>query len=119
MDIQFDDEVKRARFPLLAWLTSRQAFWVLLAVCIACVFLSFATNSFATSNNIFNVAEADGLSVLAANPNVAMGQLAKLPNVRFDVSKFIWLGSSGPDGSMFSIRASLPKLSEPSEALGR
>jgi tripartite-type tricarboxylate transporter receptor subunit TctC len=37
-----------------------------------------------------------------------MGQLAKLPNVRFDVSKFMWLGSSGPDGSMFSIRASLP-----------
>jgi tripartite-type tricarboxylate transporter receptor subunit TctC len=60
------------------------------------------------TNNIFNVAEADGLSILAANPNVAMGQLAKLPNVRFDVSKFMWLGSSGPDGSMFSIRASLP-----------
>jgi tripartite-type tricarboxylate transporter receptor subunit TctC len=60
------------------------------------------------TNHIFNVAEADGLSILAANPNVAMGQLAKLPNVRFDASKFIWLGSSGPDGSMFAIRASLP-----------
>ena len=60
------------------------------------------------TNNIFNVADADGLSILAANPNVAMGQLAKLPNVRFDASKFIWLGSSGPDGSMFAIRASLP-----------
>jgi tripartite-type tricarboxylate transporter receptor subunit TctC len=60
------------------------------------------------TNHIFNVAEPDGLTILAANPNVAMGQLAKLPNVRFDASKFIWLGSSGPDGSMFSIRASLP-----------
>jgi tripartite-type tricarboxylate transporter receptor subunit TctC len=60
------------------------------------------------TNHIFNVAEADGLSILAANPNVAMGQLAKLPNVRFDANKFIWLGSSGPDGVMFSIRASLP-----------
>jgi tripartite-type tricarboxylate transporter receptor subunit TctC len=60
------------------------------------------------TNNVFNVAEADGLTILAANPNVAMGQLAKLPNVRFDASKFIWLGSSGPDGSMFAIRASLP-----------
>src|SRR5262245_22361165 len=54
------------------------------------------------TNHVFNVAEADGLTILAANPNVAMGQLAKLPNVRFDASKFIWLGSSGPDGSMFS-----------------
>ena len=60
------------------------------------------------TNHIFNVAEADGLTILAANPNVAMGQLAKLPNVRFDAGKFIWLGSSGPDGSMFAIRASLP-----------
>jgi len=60
------------------------------------------------TNHIFNVAEADGLTILAANPNVAMGQLAKLPNVRFDANKFIWLGSSGPDGVMFSIRASLP-----------
>src|SRR5882757_4221610 len=55
MDIQFDDEVKRARFPIVAWLTSRQAFWVLLAVIAACIFLSFATDSFATSNNLFNV----------------------------------------------------------------
>ena len=55
MDIHFDDGVKRGRFPVLAWLTSRQAFWVLLAVCAACLFLSFATNSFATANNIFNV----------------------------------------------------------------
>src|SRR5580658_6501491 len=55
MEIQFDDGVRRGRFPVLAWLASRQAFWVLLAVVLACIFLSFATNSFATSNNIFNV----------------------------------------------------------------
>src|SRR4051812_20963540 len=55
MEIQFDDNIKRARFPLLTWLTSRQAFWVSVAVILACIFLSFATNSFATSNNIFNV----------------------------------------------------------------
>ncbi|MBX9775132.1 MAG: hypothetical protein K2Y71_12045 [Xanthobacteraceae bacterium] len=60
------------------------------------------------TNHVFNVAEADGLTILAANPNVAMAQLAKLPNVRFDAAKYIWLGSSGPDGSMFAIRTSLP-----------
>ena len=52
MEIQLDDNIKRARFPLLAWLTSRQAFWVSVAVILACIFLSFATNSFATSNNL-------------------------------------------------------------------
>src|SRR5258708_3727613 len=55
MDIQFDDNIKRSRFQLVSWLTSSQPFWVLLAVCAACIFLSFATNSFATSNNLFNV----------------------------------------------------------------
>jgi ribose transport system permease protein len=55
MEIQLDDNIKRARFPLLTWMASRQAFWVLVAVILACIFLSFATNSFATSNNIFNV----------------------------------------------------------------
>jgi tripartite-type tricarboxylate transporter receptor subunit TctC len=60
------------------------------------------------TNHIFNVAEADGLTILAANPNVAMSQLAKVAQVRYDVTKFEWLGSSGPDGAMFSIRADLP-----------
>jgi tripartite-type tricarboxylate transporter receptor subunit TctC len=60
------------------------------------------------TNQIFNVAEADGLTILAANPNVAMAQLAGVSQVRFDIRKFEWLGSSGPDGTMFSIRADLP-----------
>lgn len=56
MDIQFDDRVKRrGHYGVAAWLASRQAFWVALAVVVACIFLSFATNSFATSNNLFNV----------------------------------------------------------------
>jgi tripartite-type tricarboxylate transporter receptor subunit TctC len=37
-----------------------------------------------------------------------MAQLAKVQQVRFDIEKFEWLGSSGPDGAMFSIRADLP-----------
>src|SRR5919205_1087425 len=40
------------------------------------------------TNQIYNVADADGLTILAANPNVAMAQLAKVAQVRFDVRKF-------------------------------
>jgi len=57
---------------------------------------------------IYNVAEPDGLTILAANSNVAMAQLAKVSQVRFEIQKFEWLGSSGPDGSLFAIRADLP-----------
>ncbi len=50
-----DGEARQERTDLAGWLMSSQAFWVFVAVCIACVFLSFATNSFATANNLFNV----------------------------------------------------------------
>ncbi len=49
------DNIKRAASAGSRRLPSRQTFWVLLAVILACIFLSFATNSFATSNNLFNV----------------------------------------------------------------
>jgi tripartite-type tricarboxylate transporter receptor subunit TctC len=60
------------------------------------------------TNNVFNVAKPDGLTLLASNPNVAIAQLAKVEQVRFDVRKFHWLGSTGADGVALSIRADLP-----------
>jgi tripartite-type tricarboxylate transporter receptor subunit TctC len=60
------------------------------------------------TNFVFNVAEADGLTILAANPQVAMAQLAKVPAVRFDVRKFEWLGSTGAEAAILSIRPDLP-----------
>jgi tripartite-type tricarboxylate transporter receptor subunit TctC len=60
------------------------------------------------TNHVYAAAEPDGLTILAANPNVGVAQLAGLETVQFDVTKFNWLGSSGADGAMFAIRASLP-----------
>ena len=60
------------------------------------------------TNSVFNVAKPDGLTILAANPNVAIAQLSKVEQVRFDVRKFQWLGSSGADGVALSIRSDLP-----------
>src|SRR5918996_4218906 len=60
------------------------------------------------TNNVFNISKPDGLTILAANPNVAIAQLSRVEQVRFDVRKFQWLGSSGADGVMFSIRSDLP-----------
>jgi tripartite-type tricarboxylate transporter receptor subunit TctC len=57
---------------------------------------------------VYTAAEPDGLTILAANPGVGMAQLADLAQVRFEITKFEWLGSSGSDGSLFSIRADLP-----------
>lgn len=60
------------------------------------------------TGHVYNVAEPDGLTILAVNPNVALAQLSKLQQVRFDLTKFEWLGSSGSDGSMLAIGTHLP-----------
>jgi tripartite-type tricarboxylate transporter receptor subunit TctC len=60
------------------------------------------------TNHVYNVAEPDGLTILAANPAIAIGELAKVSAVRFAVQKFQWLGSTGPDGVIFAIRSTLP-----------
>jgi tripartite-type tricarboxylate transporter receptor subunit TctC len=60
------------------------------------------------SGHVYNVPEPDGLTLLAANPAIAMAQLAKVKSVRFDVLQYQWLGSTGPDGMLFGIRADMP-----------
>ena len=55
MAITLEDTIKQRQHNWLGWICRRQSFWVLVAVIAACIFLSFATDSFATSNNLFNV----------------------------------------------------------------
>ncbi len=55
MAVELDVPVQQNEHTWLSWLASRQAFWVFLALVAACVFLTFATNSFATPNNLFNI----------------------------------------------------------------
>jgi len=60
------------------------------------------------TNNVYNVAKPDGLTLLAANPNVGIAQLTKVEAARFDLRRFQWLGSTGADGVALSIRSDLP-----------
>ncbi len=60
------------------------------------------------TNHVYNVARPDGLTLLAANPNVGIAQLTRVEAARFDLRRFQWLGSSGADGVALSIRADLP-----------
>src|SRR5262249_60576556 len=53
-------------------------------------------------------ADADALPLRAANPQVAPAHLSTVPAVRFDVRKFEWLGSSGSEAALLSIRRDLP-----------
>ncbi len=50
-----DEAIARQTHTPISWMLSKQAFWVFLAALIACVTLTFATDTFATSQNLFNV----------------------------------------------------------------
>jgi ribose transport system permease protein len=50
-----EDRTKGGSADWIGWLTASQAFWVFVALCGAGLFLSIATDSFATSNNLFNI----------------------------------------------------------------
>jgi ribose transport system permease protein len=50
-----DQSIAGRQHSWLAWLLSRQTFWVFLAVVAACLYMTFATDSFATAKNLFNV----------------------------------------------------------------
>ncbi|CAN7629162.1 ABC transporter permease [Phyllobacterium sp. LjRoot231] len=55
MAITLDQTIGQKQQSWLAEKLSSQTFWVLVAVILACIFLSFATDSFATSKNLYNI----------------------------------------------------------------
>jgi ribose transport system permease protein len=55
MATTLDQIIERKPQSWVASIFASQTFWVLLAVLLACVFLSVATDSFATSKNLYNI----------------------------------------------------------------
>jgi len=55
MALTIDQPIVHKQQSLLTRLFSSQTFWVVIAVILACIFLSFATDAFATSKNLYNI----------------------------------------------------------------
>ncbi len=55
MAITLDQTIGQKQRSWLAAVLGGQTFWVLIAVILACIFLSMATDSFATAKNIYNI----------------------------------------------------------------
>ncbi|QGZ61376.1 ABC transporter permease [Paraburkholderia acidisoli] len=67
-----------------------QVFWVVLATVVACVVLSFATSSFATQQNLFNVTRNFAFVAI-----VALGMMAVIVTGGIDISVGSTIGISG------------------------
>ncbi|MEZ2133081.1 MULTISPECIES: ABC transporter permease [unclassified Sinorhizobium] len=55
MAITLDRTIEQKQHSWLAAILGSQTFWVLIAVILACLFLSIATDSFATAKNLYNI----------------------------------------------------------------
>ena len=55
MTTTIDQTIAQRQHTWFSSITGSQTFWVLIAVILACIFLSFATESFATSKNLYNI----------------------------------------------------------------
>ena len=55
MAVTLDQTIAHKQHTWLSRVIGTQTFWVLMAVLLACVYLSFATDSFATTKNLYNI----------------------------------------------------------------
>jgi ribose transport system permease protein len=55
MAVTLEQTIEQRQHNWLSAILSKQAFWVVLAIILACLFLSFATDSFATAKNLYNI----------------------------------------------------------------
>lgn len=60
------------------------------------------------ANYIYGLAKSDGLFIGAIQPSIYFNQLLKQPEVKYDWSKFTWLGSSDKSDHLLYMRADLP-----------
>src|SRR2546426_3240779 len=65
-------------------------------------------NSIIAANHVYTVAKPDGLTIGAFNRNLILGQLVKAPGIRFDMTKFAWVGSPASETTVLTIRNDLP-----------
>ena len=65
-------------------------------------------NSMIAANHIYNVAKPDGLTIGTFNRNLPLAQLIKVEGVKFDMTKFAWVGSAASESTILAIRSDLP-----------
>ena len=65
-------------------------------------------NSIIAANHMYNVAKPDGLTIGTFNRNLPIAQLTKVEGVKYDVTKFQWIGSAANESTILAIRSELP-----------
>jgi tripartite-type tricarboxylate transporter receptor subunit TctC len=65
-------------------------------------------NSVIAANHVYNVAKPDGLTIATFNRNLPIAQLTGVDGVKYDITKFAWIGSAANESTILAIRTELP-----------
>src|SRR5919205_275832 len=65
-------------------------------------------NSIIAANHMYNAAKPDGLTIGTFNRNLPIAQLTGVQGVKFDITKFAWIGSAANETTILAIRDDLP-----------
>jgi len=65
-------------------------------------------NSMIAANHVYNVVKPDGLTIGTFNRNLPVAQLTKVEGVKFDMTKFAWIGSAASECTILALRSDLP-----------
>jgi tripartite-type tricarboxylate transporter receptor subunit TctC len=65
-------------------------------------------NSIIAANHMYNVAKPDGLTIGTFNRNLPIAQLTGVQGVKYDITKFQWVGSAANESTVLAIRSDLP-----------
>jgi tripartite-type tricarboxylate transporter receptor subunit TctC len=65
-------------------------------------------NSIISANHVYSVAKPDGLTIGTFNRNLVLAQLTSVPGVKFDMTRFAWIGSAATESTVLAIRSDLP-----------
>jgi tripartite-type tricarboxylate transporter receptor subunit TctC len=65
-------------------------------------------NSIIAANHMYNVAKPDGLTLGTFNRNLPIAQLTGVQGVKYDMTRFAWVGSAANETTILAIRNDLP-----------
>ncbi len=65
-------------------------------------------NSIIGANHVYGVAKPDGLTIGTFNRNLPLAQLTRVEGVKFDMTRFAWIGSAASETTILAIRSDLP-----------
>ncbi len=64
--------------------------------------------SLIAASNLYNLEKPNGLAFGTFNQALPFAQLLKAPGVRFDLTKYAWIGAASSEPSLFTVRSDTP-----------